>query len=129
MTSPDAAIRARRKLTNRLIAAHDAGRLRPFLHADANVIVGDGGLIMGAEAVIQAFSTQFRDPSFETYERVTEAVAVDDLGARAAETGSWTARRKGEAPVASRGAYLAVWRLQRGQWVIESETFVTLSRS
>ena len=129
MTSPDAAIRARRKLTNRLIAAHDAGRLRPFLDADANVIAGDGELIMGAEDVIEALSAQFRDPSFETYERVTETVTVDDLGARAAETGSWTARRKGEPPVASRGTYLAVWRLQRGQWVIESETFVTLGRS
>ena len=52
MTAPQDAIRARRKLTNKLIAAHDAPRLKPFFAPDANLISGEGGLLMGAPAII-----------------------------------------------------------------------------
>ena len=124
MIAPDAAIRARRKLTNKLIAAHEAERLRPFFLADVNLIVGDGGLIMGVDAVIEAFAAQFRDPAFTTYLRETEAVSVDAAGLRAAETGRWTGLY---ADAELRGTYLTVWRNVRGQWAIESELYVTLT--
>ena len=118
------AIRARRKLTNKLIAAHDAQRLRPFFARDAKLIAGDGGLIVGADAILDAFAAQFRDADFGTYVRETEAIELDEAGERAAESGRWTARWKaGE----MRGSYLACWRKETGQWVIESELFVTLA--
>jgi ketosteroid isomerase-like protein len=66
-----AALRAKRKLTNRLIAAHDAARLRPHLTDDMLLIVGDGGLIQGAETVVAAFAAQFADPAFVAYVRTT----------------------------------------------------------
>ena len=65
MTAPADAIRARRKLTNKLIAAHDAARLRPFLYAEATMITGDGSLIVGARAIVAAFAGQFADPAVE----------------------------------------------------------------
>jgi len=123
MTTPQDAIAARRKLTNRLIAAHDARRLAPFFDPQANLISGEGGLLMGAGAIIAAFEAQFADPSFVTYERTTSGVELDAEGARAAETGNWVATWK---DASSSGPYLAVWKKVRGQWVIESETFVTL---
>ena len=43
---------------------------------------------------------------------------------RAAESGRWTARWTGET---LGGTYLAVWRKVTGQWVIESELYVTLT--
>ena len=124
MTSPEDAIRARRRLTNRLIAAHDAGRLRPFLAPDVKVIVGDGGLITGADAVIAAFEAQFRDPDFAAYVRTPEQVDLDQAGERAAESGRWVGSWRSQQMT---GVYLAAWRKVTGQWVIESETFVTLS--
>lgn len=124
MTSPDDAIRARRRLTNKLIAAHDAGRLRPFFAKDVRLIVGDGSLILGVDALIDAFAGQFADPTFKTYVRDTERVEVDAEGARAAEHGRWTAYW-GDTTMT--GTYLAVWRKVTGQWVIESELYVTLS--
>jgi hypothetical protein len=124
MASAEDAILARRRLTNRLIAAHDAERLRPFFAPDAKVIVGDGGLILGGGEVIAAFAGQFRDPTFKTYLREPESVAVGAGGARAAERGRWTATWTG---ATSGGIYLAVWRNVIGQWVIESELYVTLS--
>ncbi len=124
MTTPEDAIRARRKLTNKLIAAHEAARLRPFFTPDVKLVVGDGGLILGVDAVVEAFAGQFADPVFVTYLRETERVDLDAAGLRAAEGGRWTARWTGET---LGGTYLAVWRRVTGQWVIESELYVTLT--
>lgn len=124
MTTPQDAIRARRRLTNKIIAAHDAGRLAPFFDSQVNLISGEGGLLMGAQAVLAAFRAQFADPSFVTYARTTESVSLDADGQRAAEAGTWVATWK---DATSSGPYLAVWKKIVGQWVIESETFVTLA--
>ena len=124
MTTPEDAIRARRRLTNKLIAAHEAARLKPFFAPDIRLIAGDGGLILGADAVVEAFAGQFADPDFVTYVRTPQTVELDQAGERAAEHGRWTADWKG---AEMGGAYLAVWRKTLGQWVIESELSVTLS--
>jgi len=125
VTTPQDAILARRRLTNRLIAAKEAARLKPFFVPGVNVIVGDGSLIIGVEAVIAAFAGQFADPDFQAFVRTPEAVELDAAGARAAERGTWVAvsRSQGEHIA---GWYLAAWTKVRGQWLIESETFVTL---
>jgi len=122
--APQDAIRARRKLTNKLIAAHDAARLAPFFAPDMTVIPGEGGVLVGAGAVLDAFAAQFRDPDFVTYARTTREVTLDAGGGRAAETGDWLATWK---DARSSGTYLAVWKKSVGQWVIESETFVSLA--
>lgn len=124
MPSPEVAVRAKRKLTNRLIAAHDAARLRPHLTDDVMLIVGDGGLIQGADAVIAAFAGQFADPAFVAYVRTTDTVELAEHGERAAETGSWVGTWKDASPVS--GVYLAAWRQVRGQWLLERELYVTL---
>lgn len=122
MTTPEDAIRARRRLTNKLIAAKDASRLRPFFVADARLITGDGGLILGADAIVEAFAAQFREPGFVAYVRTPDTIELDQAGGRAAETGRWTGGGRS-------GAYMAAWRKVTGQWAIESELFVTLSHS
>lgn len=124
MTAPDDAVRARRKLTNKLIASHDAQRLRPFFLPDVKLIVGDGALILGVDSVIEAFASQFADPAFVTYVRGTERVALDADGLRAAEHGQWIGRWRDHE---MSGTYLAVWRKVTGQWAIESELYVTLA--
>ncbi len=123
-TAPEDAIRARRKLTNKLIAGRDAARLRPFFTPDVKLIVGDGGLILGVDQVIEAFSAQFADPAFDAYIRETESVALDADGGRAAEHGRWTGVWRDHR---MSGSYLAVWRKVTGQWAIESELYVTLA--
>jgi ketosteroid isomerase-like protein len=124
MTTPEDAIRARRRLTNKIIAAHEAARLKPFFAPDARLIAGDGTLILGAEEIVRAFGAQFADPDFVTYVRTPETVELDATGERAAEHGRWRADWKGSEMA---GAYLAVWRKSLGQWIIESELYVTLS--
>jgi ketosteroid isomerase-like protein len=124
MPAPDAAIRAKRKLTNRLIAAHDAARLRPHLTDDMLLIAGDGEPILGAEAVTAAFAGQFADPAFVAYVRTTDTVELAADGHRAAETGRWVGRWQGGVEIS--GVYLAAWRERRGQWLLERELYVTL---
>lgn len=128
MTQAEDAIRARRKLTNKIIAAHDAVRLRPFLAANVQMTTGDGTLILGAQALVDAFAGQFAEPSFVTYVRETETVEIDQAEARAAEAGRWTAFWKAAGGDTTMGGrYLAVWRKVTGQWVIEAELYVTLT--
>ena len=124
MTSPDDAIRARRHLSNKIIAAHDAERLRALFIPDAKVIVGDGALIIGSDSIVQAFASQFSEIGFIAYERHTETIQVDSAGDRAAEHGRWLGRWTDAVSLA--GTYLAVWRRVVGQWRIESELYVTL---
>lgn len=125
MPSTEDAIRARRRLTNKFIAAHEAQRLAPFFVADANLIGGEGGLISGALLIVEAFAAQFADPDFITYERTPTLVTPDMDDARAAERGTWVGRWKDQT---LGGDYLAVWRKVTGQWVIEQELYVTLTR-
>ena len=120
MTAPEDAIAARRKLTNKFIAAREAERLKPYFMAEARLITGDGGLILGASGIVAAFAAQFADPHFSPSVRTTQRVDVDAAGERAAEHGHWAA-------AGVSGSYLAVWRKVTGQWVIESELYVTLS--
>jgi ketosteroid isomerase-like protein len=127
MTTPEDAIRARRRLTNKLIAAKDSARLKPFLDPGMTLIAGDGSVLGGAAAVLAAFDAQFRDPGFVTYVRTTAEVTLDEAGARAAETGAWTAIwRGGVGDTAMSGTYLACWKKAVGQWVLESELYITL---
>ena len=123
MTTPQDAIQARRRLTNKLIVAREAARLRPFFVPEVKLIVGDGSLILGVDAVIDAFAAQFADPAFGTYIRETERVDLDVSGQRAAENGRWTGVGGGSE---MGGTYLATWRKVTGQWVIENELYVTL---
>jgi hypothetical protein len=127
MPLPDGAIRAKRKLTNRLIAAHDAARLRPHFASDMLLIAGDGDLIQGAEAVVAAFVSQFADPAFIAYVRTTDAVELADDGRRAVETGRWVGSWKGGVEIS--GAYMAAWRELHGQWLLERELYVTLKHA
>lgn len=129
MPSAEDAIRARRKLTNKLIAGRQAARLRPFFTPDVKLVVGDGGLIVGLDQVIGAFAAHFAEPGFGAYVRTTREVRVDQDGARAAEHGGWVGTwRENGAEVRHAGDYLAVWRKSVGQWVIEAEMYVTLER-
>ena len=123
MIPPEDAIRARRRLTNRFIAGREAARLGPIFLPASVVIAGDGSVITGRDAILAAFAAQFADLGFSGYVRTPERIEVDAAGDRAAEQGRWTAAWK-DAPSQS-GPYLAVWRRVTGQWMIESETFVT----
>ena len=53
MTTPQDAIAARRKLTNKLIAGKAAARLAPFFYPKVVLIAGDGSLLIEPVAMPQ----------------------------------------------------------------------------
>lgn len=124
MTAPADAIATRRRLSNKFIAAKQAERLRPFFAPHATVIVGGGGVLSGAGEIVAAFADQMSDRTFISYERTPEVVEIDTAGETAAERGRWIGRWTGGE---MSGTYLATWKKQVGQWVIESELYVTLT--
>jgi hypothetical protein len=75
---------------------------------------------------VAAFDAQFADPDFVTYVRTTDGVEIDSLGERAAEHGSWTGTWRGGTALS--GTYLAVWKKVTGQWVLETELYVTINQ-
>lgn len=127
MTTDEAAIRAQRQRTNELIAAHEAEALRPFFDPEVKLIRGDGTLVVGIDATIRLFETQFGDPAFVAYSRKTAMVAIDKDVGRAAETGTWIGSwREASGETTKTGQYLAVWKKAKGRWVLESELYVAL---
>eukprot|EP01037_Dinobryon_pediforme_P016113 gene16113-16290_t len=91
---------------------------------DIVVIVGDGSMIQGVDAVIAAFAGQFADKAFIAYVRTTETVEIAGDGQRASETGRWVGQWK--CGVEMSGVYMAAWRESRGQWLLERELYITL---
>ena len=125
--SDENAIRQQRKRTNKLIADHEPERLRPFFLAGVTVIAGDGSVVSGMEELIRRFTEFFKDPTFITFERKAETVILDKGAARASERGDWVASWHGPSGIMTGGGqYQAAWRKVGGQWLIESEQFITL---
>lgn len=123
----EAEIRERRRRTNELIAAHQGEALRPFFDPEVKLIRGDGTLVVGVDAALQVFETQFKDPAFVTYDRTTANVSIDRAGTRAAETGTWVGSWRAATGETTRtGQYLVVWKKVRNAWIIESELYVAL---
>lgn len=123
----DTIIRNRRRLTNDLIARHEAPALKPFFDPKVTLIAGDGSVLAGIEALLAAFAGQFAEPGFGAYLRTTDSVTMDQAGSRAAETGHWLGSWHDGSTMT--GTYLAAWKKRLGLWVIESELYITLGGS
>lgn len=125
--SDENAIRQQRRRTNKLIADHEAERLRPFFLPTVTVIAGDGWVVSGLDELIRRFDEFFKDPTFIAFERKTETVILDKAGARASERGDWVASWHGATgTMTGGGQYQAAWKKVETQWLLESEQFITL---
>ncbi len=120
-------IRRLRAEFNRAIAAHDAAGLPKFWREDLHVTTGVGKQLTGSAAVRAAFETIFADPGFVTYTRTPDKIELSASGARAAESGHWRGEwKKPDGKMEWRGTYLAMWRKENNQWLLQSELYVSL---
>ena len=120
-------IRRLRADFNRAIAARDVGALPKFWREDVHVTTGVGRLLSGRDAVRAAFESIFADATFITYTRTQGKIELSASGVRAAESGHWLGQwKKPDGMMEWRGTYLAMWRKEDGQWLIQSELFVSL---
>ena len=120
-------IRRLRADFNRAIAARDVGALPKFWREDVHVTTGVGRFLSGRDAVRAAFEAIFADATFITYTRTPGKIELSASGVRAAESGLWLGQwKKPDGMMEWRGTYLAMWRKEDGQWLIQSELFVSL---
>ena len=127
IASPELAIRARRALFNRAIAAGDIEAIGPILARNCVMLTGtDSAVIAGRLAQVKVWRREFASATRDIYVRKPCAFDISAVGPIALEHGTWTAEAPTGEHVAS-GTYSAKWREERGDWVIEAELFVTLA--
>jgi ketosteroid isomerase-like protein len=123
-------IRRLRADFNNAIAAHDANALPKFWREEIHVTTGAGRQLAGRAALRAAFDAIFADATFISYTRSPNRVELSESGLRAAESGHWLGQwKKPDGTMEWRGTYLAMWRKENGQWLIQSELYVSLKCS
>jgi uncharacterized protein (TIGR02246 family) len=120
-------IRRLRENFNHAIAARHVSALPKFWREDVHVTTGAGRQLSGRDAVRAAFEAIFADATFITYIRTPGRVELSASGVRAAESGHWLGQwKKPDGMMEWRGTYHAMWRKESGEWLIQSELYVSL---
>lgn len=128
-------IREVRLAQNRAIRAQDLVAIGESLEPDVVATSGIGIHVVGRDAYLDAYESDFRALESVVYTRMPDAIELSTvetgLAQRiAAESGTWTGSfvtPRGAAQM--RGVYSAMWRKRSGRWRINSELFVSLSCS
>jgi hypothetical protein len=124
-TQAEGEIRARRQSSNLAIARHDTAGIGAIL-ADSVLIVTSASLKqVGRSASLTSFADQFRQRPDVVYLRTPDAVTVFAPWQMASERGHWTGSwTNADGKVSIGGSYFAKWRLIKGAWMVEAETYV-----
>ena len=119
------AIRARRETSNLAIAKHDTAGIGAILASDVVIVTSASVKQSGRADAVMRFAEQFKVRTDVVYRRTPDAVAVFDPWQMASERGHWTGSwSEPDGKVAIGGSYFAKWRLIKGAWFVESETYV-----
>lgn len=128
-------IRDLRLAQNRAIRAQDLQAIAEVLEAEVVAVSGIGIHVIGRDAYVDAYESDFRALENVVYTRNPQAIELStvDTGLAqriAAESGTWTGSFvTPRGPAQMRGVYSAMWRKRDGRWRINSELFVSLSCS
>lgn len=124
----EAEIRALRAQSNAAIAAHDAAGMKALFLPDATILPGANGAALGMDGFDARIGATFADPTFVSYVRLPDTIAVAKSGRRAAETGRWVGIwRKPDGDMRVTGVYQAMWLPTSVGWRLKNESFVTLA--
>lgn len=128
-------IREARLAQNRAIRAQDLRAIAEVMEPDVVATSGIGIHVIGRDAYMDAYESDFRALEDVVYTRNPEAIELStvDTGLAqriASESGTWTGSFvTPRGPAQMRGVYSAMWRKRDGRWRINSELFVSLSCS
>jgi hypothetical protein len=128
LPTSESLIRTARERSNRGIAERSANIVAESLDTDFVVIVGDGTLIPTRDAYLDAYRSQFADPSRLRYVRTPDIIEVSSSHPLASEQGHWTATLP-DGTISYSGTYSAIWRRTPLGWKLRSELFVTLTQA
>jgi len=129
MSNPIADIKALRKASNIAIAAHDVAGIGAIMAADLVVTVGEGGTLVGRDAVLAAFAQQFAAFPDLVFTRTPKSIKIGHASGqpkRAFEEGEWSGSWTDGSKVTTGGRYAAQWLLSDTGWHLTAEIFVSL---
>jgi len=113
-------IRQSRENSNTAIAKQDVTGIAAYWMDDIIVISGEGGQYIGKKLLIKVFKEMFlSEPPL--FERLPSEITIGESGVLAWETGKWNYKTD-----PFKGNYAAMWRKINGNWLIQSELFVSL---
>jgi ketosteroid isomerase-like protein len=123
--SDEEQIRARRESSNQAIARHDTAGIGAILADNVVVVTSNSVHRAGREANEQSFAEQFQSRPDVVYRRTPSEVRVFAPWLMASESGTWTGSwTDADGRIQLSGRYFAKWRKLKGQWLVESETYV-----
>lgn len=110
-----------RKQSNAAISTQDVAGVAKYWMNDMVVISGEGTPYMGKKLLMEIWEEMFDVEHPPLFERQPLQIVIGESGILAWETGTWqytTAK--------FRGNYSAMWRKIKGNWMTQSELFVSL---
>lgn len=120
-------IRAQRQAFNRALATGDLTAIASFLAENAQIVTGKSSLVFsGRAAQIGMWWEDFQAADRTSYVRTPDRIELSPISPMAMETGHWRGVNiKSAAANWASGTYSAKWRNIDGQWLIESEIYMT----
>lgn len=120
-------IRAQRQAFNGALARGDLPAIATFLAENAQIMTGRDSLVFsGRAAQIGMWREDFQTPDRASYVRTPDRIELSPVGPMAMESGHWRGVNvKSAATNWASGTYSAKWRQIDGQWLIESEIYMT----
>lgn len=114
-------IRECRMHSNAAIARKDADAVAKYWMADFIQIAGDGSLSKGKTKVLSEWKLMFKQSS-PLFERLPDEIVINESGTMAWEKGKWNYKNE-----KYHGNYSAMWKKVRGEWLTQSELYVSLN--
>ena len=120
-------IRSQRAAFNGALARGDLAAIATFLAENAQIVTGRASLVFsGRAAQIGMWWEDLQAADRATYVRTPDRIELSPTGPMAMETGHWRGVNvKSAAANWASGSYSAKWRKIDGQWLIESEIYMT----
>ncbi len=125
--SAEQQIRSQREAFNGALARGDLAAIATFLAENAQIVTGRASLVFsGRAAQIGMWWEDLQAADRATYVRTPDHIELSPLSPMAMESGHWRGANVKSAPANwASGSYSAKWRKIDGQWLIESELYMT----
>jgi ketosteroid isomerase-like protein len=122
----DHQIRAQRTVFNRAIAHGDLKAIGAVLADKALIVTGADSLVFNGKAdELRLWSEDLAATSRGIYVRTPDRITLSPVAPMAMESGHYKGVDTKSAKDWSSGIYFAKWSRIGGQWLIESETYMT----
>ena len=123
-------IRAARAFSNRAIADQDIDAISSLWRADVLVLTSTSVQLLGAQANRRYYQAQFARRPDTVWVRTPSSVGAPSSWQIAHEEGDWTGQwTEPDGRVELRGRYMAQWVRAEGDWRIQGEIYVPISRA